>query len=410
MIYFISKQTNLIKSELFEMSSLQHCFDYFKNKKEIEIDTETEFCKWGKDRLPDPYTSKALSLQLGDFNNQYVIDLTTIAILELSILNPLFINPEIVKIFCNAFFDLRYFNHWQIKINNIWDIFLVESCIYKGQTLPEGFRSLKGMSERYLGINRDKTIRGQIHYRGLDSAVIQYAAEDVQYMGKIKEKQIEKINAFPINIQKYINLENRYVYDLSLMSYHGIYLDKLKWLKVSELNKLRQIVLQNQMAAWLIQNRHYEFATQGLFGPECSINWNSAKQVLPLLKKLGVNVFVRDKEKGGNALKESADLKNLKKQSQISEFLPLYIEFKELEKEISTYGEDFLIENINPKTNRIHSEFFQILDTSRISSNRPNMQNIPSTNNLGEVHDLRKAFTAPVGKVLIDCDFSQQEP
>ena len=167
------------------------------------------------------------------------------------------------------------------------------------------------MSKRYLGIERDKTIRGQIHWRGLDTKVITYAAEDVAFMSLIREKQIEEIKKFPIDISKYIDLENRYVYDLSLMSYNGIYLDPTKWLEVNEHNKTKLITLRNSMSDWIIANNLNKFIDFTLFGKEVAINWNSAKQVIPLLKELGVNVLVRDKEKGGNVMKESVDMKHL---------------------------------------------------------------------------------------------------
>ena len=408
MIYYVSKQLEAVELE-FPIVTLDKVIEYFKDKQIIEVDTETEYCKWNGERLPDPYTSKALSLQLGDTENQFVIDLSTI--LDISSLKSLFEDSSKIKIFCNAFFDLRYFHHWKIKVKNIWDIFLVESCIHKGKNLPKGYRSLKGMSERYLGIDRDKTIRGQIHWRGLDSKVITYAAEDVAFMSLIREKQLEVINNLPVNIIKYVDLENRYVYDLSLMSYNGIYVSPEKWMQVNIANKAKLIQLREDMQNWIIENNLNKFIDFTLFGKEVSINWNSAKQVIPLLKELGVDVLVRDKDKGGNAMKESVDIKHLKKQTKISSFLPIYIEYKELEKEISTYGETFLKENINPVSRRIHSEFFQILETSRISSNNPNLQNIKSTDREGNTHGLRKAFIPQSpDKCLIDCDFSQQEP
>lgn len=406
MIYYISNQQSLFPLK-FEKATIQDAINYFFDKNYVEVDTETEFCKWNKDRIPDPYTSKVLCLQLGNQEHQYIIDIATV---DISLLKPLFANKAIEKILCNAFFDLRFFHHWGFKIRNVWDIFLVESIIHKGKELPKGFRGLQGMADRYLNKYVDKTVRGQIHWRGLDESVIEYAAGDVTCMWLIKQKQLELINSLPINIQKYIDLENRYVIDLSLMSYHGINIDPFKWLEVKNENIKRQIELVEIMANWLVSNKMYEFATPGLFGNECTLNFNSSKQMIPLLKKLGVNVLVRDKEKGGEAMKESTDLKGLKKQINKSEFLQYYIEYKELGKEISTYGEEFLKENINPISKRIHSEFFQILDTSRISSNNPNMQNIPGVDSKGEVHKLRKSFTAPKGKVLIDCDFSQQEP
>lgn len=61
---------------------------------------------------------------------------------------------------------------------------------------------------------------------------------------------------------------------------------------------------------------------------------------------------------------------------------------------------------INPKTGRIHCNFNQCgAKTGRMSSDNPNMQNIPSKN-----HDIRQMFVASPGNVLLSSDYSQQEP
>jgi DNA polymerase-1 len=90
--------------------------------------------------------------------------------------------------------------------------------------------------------------------------------------------------------------------------------------------------------------------------------------------------------------------------------LPIYLKYKGIQKEMSTYGEDFLRNNLNPVTGRIHSEYFQLADTGRITSSNPNLQNIVATDDEGEVHPLRKCFIAEEGSSLVLADYSQQEP
>ena len=81
------------------------------------------------------------------------------------------------------------------------------------------------------------------------------------------------------------------------------------------------------------------------------------------------------------------------------------LEFRNLEKLISTYI-DKLPDCINPNDKRIHCKFNQYgADTGRMSSNDPNLQNIPSKN-----HDIRQAFIASDGYALMSSDYSQQEP
>jgi DNA polymerase I len=63
---------------------------------------------------------------------------------------------------------------------------------------------------------------------------------------------------------------------------------------------------------------------------------------------------------------------------------------------------------VNPKTGRIHTEWRQaVAATGRISSNNPNLQNIPVRTDLGRA--IRRAFVAPKGMVVVSADYSQIE-
>lgn len=81
------------------------------------------------------------------------------------------------------------------------------------------------------------------------------------------------------------------------------------------------------------------------------------------------------------------------------------LEYRGMDKLVNTYI-DKLPECVNPNDNRIHCKFNQYgADTGRMSSQDPNLQNIPSHNK-----DIRKMFKATDGYVLMSSDFSQQEP
>lgn len=81
------------------------------------------------------------------------------------------------------------------------------------------------------------------------------------------------------------------------------------------------------------------------------------------------------------------------------------LEYREVAKLLSTYI-DKLPDCVNPKDGRIHCSFNQYgADTGRLSSQDPNLQNIPSHNK-----DIRKMFVASPGNVLMSSDYSQQEP
>ncbi len=85
----------------------------------------------------------------------------------------------------------------------------------------------------------------------------------------------------------------------------------------------------------------------------------------------------------------------------------LILEYRQLSKLVNTYLVA-LKDEIHPVTRRIHASFNQtVAITGRLSSSDPNLQNIPIRTDIGR--DIRKAFIAPPGHVLITADYSQIE-
>jgi DNA polymerase I len=83
------------------------------------------------------------------------------------------------------------------------------------------------------------------------------------------------------------------------------------------------------------------------------------------------------------------------------------LEHRQLSKLKGTYI-DALPGLVNPATGRIHTEWGQaVAATGRISSNNPNLQNIPVRSDLGRA--IRRAFTAPAGMRIVSADYSQIE-
>ncbi|MDB4945675.1 MAG: polymerase [Labilithrix sp.] len=83
------------------------------------------------------------------------------------------------------------------------------------------------------------------------------------------------------------------------------------------------------------------------------------------------------------------------------------LEFRELDKLKGTYL-DALPRAVNPDTGRIHTRFEQaVAATGRLSSNEPNLQNIPIRKEVGRL--VRSAFVAPPGHQIVSADYSQIE-
>ena len=83
------------------------------------------------------------------------------------------------------------------------------------------------------------------------------------------------------------------------------------------------------------------------------------------MQSLGVDTKIKDKKSG--LMKDSVDKKVLASQKNKHPIIKTYIEYTEKQKVVSTYGENWF-DYINSKTNRIHSNFTQIMNTGRLSS------------------------------------------
>jgi DNA polymerase-1 len=101
-------------------------------------------------------------------------------------------------------------------------------------------------------------------------------------------------------------------------------------------------------------------------------------------------------------------LEKLAQDTTIESPLPqLILEYRQLTKLVNTYLVS-LREEIHPDTKRIHASFNQtVAATGRLSSSDPNLQNIPIRTEVGR--EIRKAFVAPEGRVLVAGDYSQIE-
>jgi DNA polymerase I-like protein with 3'-5' exonuclease and polymerase domains len=400
MIYLITNQKSAFTPVGYSMSTVSESLEYLNQLQEIGVDTET--------RGFDPYTKELLSLQLGDDKKQYVIDASTV---DIRLYKELLESK--LLLLQNAKFDLGFLYHRRIMPKKVYDTFLAERILTAG--IDTVRRSLDALVWGYCQQNLDKSIRGNIHREGLSTRVIKYAADDVKYLGEIKRKQQAKSEA--LGLGKSIALDNKYVLVLAYIEYCGVYLDPIKWEKKCQEDiinmekakeKLNNLLLNNpEKFAKYIDNQ-YDMFNKGF---ATKINWNSEKQVIPLMRDLGINTEVRDKKSG--LTKNSIEKGVIKPQSNKHELVDLYLKYKEHQKEVSTYGENWF-DYINPVTRRIHTNYTQIMNTGRLSSGqkgrpkkgipqKPNMQNVPSEDRT------RNCFVAEKGNKLIVADYSGQE-
>lgn len=406
MIYLVTTCQELFTNEVYQIVSVEESLKLLEPLTIVGLDTETEGF--------DPYTKKLLLLQLGCYDFQVVIDCKTIDIQ----LYKDYLESDRTFLGWNLKFDLKFLFRQHIVLKKVYDGFLAEKLMWLGY--PPGIHSLslKTAGETYCNIEIDKTVRGKIHYAGLATDVIEYSANDVKYLEIIMNKQKEELAKKGLLVA--IEYENRFVLPLAYCEYCGVKLDIDKWKAKMIKDQARVDEALAACNKWLIENepnspyifidRQGNLFTGYNLEPQVKLNWNSAKQLIPLFKKYGVDVTIEDKEKGGT--KDSIDAKTLKPQKAKCSLIPIYLEYKEAVKVTSTYGENFL-KQINPVSHRIHTNYSQMgADTTRITSGgKDKSNNVEYVNllNLPADAETRACFVAEKGNKWISIDYSGQE-
>lgn len=389
MIYLVTKQD--ISLPDITLTTVQDSLKYLNKLEWIGLDTETSGF--------DPYTTKLYTLQLGDNNVQYVIDLTTIDINEYK---------ELLEtkglIGHNLKFDLRFLYHYRVIPTKVYDTFLGEKTSRLG---IESHRcSLAACVLRHCGIVLSKEERLNITGR-LTEGFVKYSAYDVKYLHELKDKQefLQLADGTSVSIE----LDNKFVLVLAYIEYSGMKLDVEQW--TAKINKVQTIAdeAEAQLNQFILDNKMEKFIDSQLdlfsSSTKVNVNWNSPSQVVEFFQALGVNTKVVEKGK----TKDTIEANHLVKYSSKYPIIELYLKFKGAQKDIGTYGQNW-IDQINPVSGRIHTQFKQLMNTGRLSSGGKsgdvknfNFQNIPSD------QETRACFVAEEGNLLISCDYSSQE-
>lgn len=398
MIYLVTKQQSLWTSDRYKVISAEEALELLAPLSVVELDTETMGL--------DPYTKELLTVQLGCAEFQVVIDCTSV---DIHLFKEYMENPQRMFLGWNIKFDLKFLYHQRIVPLRVYDGYLAEKLLWLGYPAGMHEMSLKAASINYLGVDMDKSVRGKIIQTGLTEDVIVYAAGDVSYLGKIRDKQLVELEKK--GLLKAIDFENEFVKCLAYIEYCGAKLDVDKWkIKMAtDLNNLEKY--EAELNEWVEESeyssKYCSVNIQGdLFNgfdtkPRCHINWTSSQQVIPLFEELGLNLKVLDKKT--KHYKKSVDIKVVEPQASKSPLISIYIKYKKAAIIVNTFGQKFL-NLINPVTGRIHANFNQLgTDTGRLSSTEPNLQNLP--------HDAqtRACFVSDKGNRWISADYSGQE-
>lgn len=433
-------------------ATIEECREYCAKRSVLGLDIETT----RKYRLNtyrnedvyqpglDPYLSSVCMLQVGDKKRVYVIDTRSV---DISILIPLFQDKSKLWVGANLKFDVKHLLHnYGILFWYIWDVMLVEMNLTNGlgksKTNPRGLSySLQAMAGRYLDVAAvqerdlftedteeedtdqlyiDKKIRQgflTIKDSPFTESQILYGADDIIYPLYIRDKQLQGFRGYnPVVVHQ---LENEFCLVLADIELRGMQFDKEQWMRTYEKNLIIYNHRKKRLDDWVVANHRSFCAPPDMFRAEytCSIQWTSSKQVIELFRHIGFCPMEKSKQTG--KMEYTAAAKSLTKlldgpykehynndeETEIVEEKDLilnYLLFKVSEQCITTFGKDWL-KHIHPITGRVHTSYKQILNTGRMSSRGPNLQNVPSD------PDYRKAFIASAGNKIVNCDYSSQE-
>ncbi|MGB1017832.1 MAG: DNA polymerase I [Chitinophagales bacterium] len=311
---------------------------------------------------------------------------------RLAIFKTVLEDETIEKIGQNLKYDIHILLQYGIEVKqNIFDTMLAHYLIE-----PDGRHNMDALAKNYLNYETvsietliGKKGKNQLTFDKVDiEKQVKYAAEDADityqlagiFKTLLKEKELEKL---------YQELEIPLVDVLTQMEEEGINIDT--------------DFLDNYAAELTLELNDFKSKIIDLAG--VSFNLDSPKQLGEVLfDKMGIK-YKGKKTKTGQYSTSEDKLQTYKKDNKIVEYI---LEYRQLAKLLSTYVLA-LPKLKNEKTGRVHSTFSQaVAATGRLSSNNPNLQNIPIRTARGR--KVREAFVPRNEEyILLAADYSQIE-
>ncbi|MDR2000596.1 MAG: DNA polymerase I, partial [Zoogloeaceae bacterium] len=305
-------------------------------------------------------------------------------------LKPWLESPQHKKAGQHLKYDRHIFANHGIALRGIADDTLLESYVLESDKSHD----LGSLAERHLGLKSisydDVTGKGAKRISFAEVPVekaAEYAAEDADLTLRVHEALTSKLAAEPQLDTLYRELELPVAEALYRMERNGVLIDVFSLAQQGDELGRKLLVLESE--------------AQQLAGQP--FNLASTKQLGEILfGQLGLPVV--KKTPGGVPSTDEEVL------AKLAEDYPLprkILDYRSLAKLKNTYI-DKLPQMVNPQTGRVHTSFGQaVAVTGRLSSNDPNLQNIPART--AEGRRIRSAFIAPSGCAIVSADYSQIE-
>ncbi|WP_372732084.1 DNA polymerase I [Novosphingobium sp.] len=313
----------------------------------------------------------------------------------LALLKPLLESDAVLKVGQNIKYDLNVLARHGITVAPIDDTMVMSFCLDAGRgEVGMAGHGMDELSDRHLchATMTFKEVCGS-GKKAISFAEVplpdatRYAAEDADVTWRLHRLFSPRL-AEEGGTRVYTRVDRPLVPVVAMMERNGIKVDRERLAGLSA-----------------------EFATQiarleGVIHKEANITFSIGSP-----KQLGEVLFERLGYKGGKKGKtgqystDQSVLEGLAAQG--ASVATLVLEWRQLSKLKSTYT-DALQAAINPDTGRVHTSYSLVgAQTGRLSSNDPNLQNIPIRTEIGR--QIRDAFVAEPGNVLLAADYSQIE-
>ncbi len=309
----------------------------------------------------------------------------------LEILRPVFENPQTLKIGQNMKFDIQVLANYEIEVRGP----LFDTMIAHYLLEPDMRHNMNLLSETYLSYSpiHIESLIGEkgISQKNMRSVPLdklkEYAVEDADvtfqlkniFEPKIREEGLAKLSD---------EIEMPLITVLASMERTGVRLD-LEDLK-SITSNLREDIITLEKEIYTLAGMEFNISSP---------------------KQLGDILFVRLKlDDNAKMTKTRQFITNEEILQRLTSKHPIVdkvLEYRGLRKLLSTYVEALPL-LVDKNTGRIHTSYNQaVAATGRLSSNNPNLQNIPVRDARGR--EIRKAFVPEKGRVFLSADYSQIE-
>ena len=304
-------------------------------------------------------------------------------------IKPILEDPTIEKIGHHLKYDAHIFENHGIHLQGWYFDTMLASYVLNAAATRHGMDDVARVYLSHLTTTFEQVAGKGVKQKTFNQIELEtaahYAAEDAHVTYRLYEVLDRKLKELPELSEILHNIEVPVANVLTIMEENGIALD---------LSFLDQLSVEFAETIQNLENQIIEIAGE-------SFNVSSPKQV-------GEVLFEKMSLKGG---KKTATGQYSTSEAVLEKIdhpiTALIIEYRGLTKLKSTYTEA-LVKQANNDTHRVHTSYHQALTaTGRLSSTDPNLQNIPVREEIGR--QIRKAFIAPKGRILLAADYSQIE-